>query len=273
MPELPEVETVRRGLAMRLPGARVRDVIVRQPMLRWPVPPELPALLLGKTLASIGRRSKYLLLDFGSGQLIAHLGMSGNLLLLDAGVPPGPHDHVDIVFDRGLLRFRDPRRFGALLWHASVEGPVSSHPRLAALGPEPFDPRFCAAGLYSASRGKRQSIKQFLLAGQAVVGVGNIYASESLHRAGLRPTRAAGRLTRAQASRLVEAVRQTLADAIEQGGTTLRDFAGTDGAGGYFQLSCRVYGRRDEPCGHCGSTIRRIVQQQRATYFCPTCQP
>ncbi|MEZ5658962.1 MAG: bifunctional DNA-formamidopyrimidine glycosylase/DNA-(apurinic or apyrimidinic site) lyase [Burkholderiaceae bacterium] len=270
MPELPEVEVVGRGVRATALGHRLRDVVIRQPRLRWPIEPGLPATLAGRMLADVSRRGKYLLLNFGNGTLIVHLGMSGNFRFMSSAPAPGAHDHVDLLFDHGCLRFTDPRRFGAMLWHA---GPgVLQHPLLAGLGMEPFDPAFDGACLYAASRGRRVSVKQFLLAGHAVVGVGNIYASESLHRAGIRPAGQAGRLSRARCERLAAAIRETLADALEQGGSTLRDFGGADGTGGYFQLSARVYGRAGQPCRQCGEPVRRLVQQARATYWCAGCQ-
>lgn len=272
MPELPEVETVRRGLETTILGRRVRDVAIRAPALRWPIPADIGRLLPGRDIASIRRRGKYLLLGMEPGTLIVHLGMSGNLVFRHDPPPPGRHDHFDIVFDHGIARLNDPRRFGAVLWHARELGPVEQHPLLAGLGIEPFSEAFDGRHLHRASRGRMASVKQFLLAGAAVVGVGNIYASESLHRAGIRPTRAAGAIGLHRYELLAEAIRATLGEAIEMGGTTLRDFAGPDGVGGYFQLACRVYGREGLACGRCGGTVRRIVQQQRATYFCPGCQ-
>lgn len=272
MPELPEVEVVRVALARDLIGRRVRHPIVREPRLRWPVPVGLTDAISGRTVESVERRGKYLLIGFSHGTLIAHLGMSGNFRLVPADCPPGPHDHVDLVLDHAVLRFSDPRRFGALLWHAGIDGDVNAHPRLSVLGPEPFSAGFDGRKLHAATRGRRQSIKQLLLGGHAVVGVGNIYASESLHAAGIRPTTPAGRLSLGRCERLAAAIRSTLAAAIAQGGTTLRDFAGPSGAGGYFQLSCKVYGRAGEACGRCGGTVRRSVEGQRATYWCAGCQ-
>ena len=272
MPELPEVEVVRRGLEPHLKGQMVHRVIVRESRMRWPVPASLPGLIEGRAVTALERRGKYLLARFNNGTLIVHLGMSGNLLFLPVSVPARPHDHIDIEFDQGVLRFNDPRRFGSVLWHDRRDGPVLEHPLLASLGVEPLEGRFDGAVLYAGSRGRRISVKQFLLAGLTVVGVGNIYASESLFRAGIRPGMSAGRLTRPRCEKLARAIRETLADAIDQGGTTLRDFAGSTGTGGYFQLSCQVYGREGLPCLVCDSTIRRTVQQGRATYWCPTCQ-
>lgn len=273
MPELPEVEVVRRGLGARVAGATVARVQVRERRLRWPVPDSLASQLPGCTLRGLDRRGKYLLFDFGAGTLIVHLGMSGTLRWFSEPPALVPHDHVDILTDRGLLRYNDPRRFGAMLWHQPEQGPLASHPLLANLGIEPFDERFNGQWLYQASRERRVAVKQWLLAGQCVVGVGNIYASESLFRAGIRPTVAARRLSLARCERLAQAIRDTLSNAIERGGSSLRDFVASDGSGGYFQLDCGVYGRAGEPCRVCASPIRLIRQQQRATYFCTTCQP
>lgn len=272
MPELPEVEVVRRGLSPRIGEATVRAVEVREPRLRWPVPVDLAALLVGRRLRSLGRRGKYLLLDFGTGTLIVHLGMSGTLRWFASRPALVAHDHVDIETDRGLIRYNDPRRFGAILWHRAEQGPVESHPLLASLGIEPFDPRFDGEWLFQAARGRRVSVKQWLLAGHAVVGVGNIYASESLFRSGIRPTVAAGRLSRSRCERLARSIRETLAEAIERGGSSLRDFVASDGSGGYFQLDCLVYGRAGEPCRVCAAPIRLLRQQGRATFHCVNCQ-
>lgn len=272
MPELPEVEVVRRGLQASVARRTVRQVVVRESRLRWPVPASLPARLKDRRLNRIDRRSKYLLLDFGVGTLLVHLGMTGNFRFVRRTDPLRPHDHIDFEFSHGVLRYSDPRRFGAVLWHDAGDGPVEQHRLLASLGPEPLQNGFTGATLYAATRGRRVSIKQFLLSGRPVVGVGNIYASEALFRAGIRPGRAAGRLSRPACEALAVAIRETLGDAIDQGGTTLRDFAGADGDGGYFQLSCRVYGRNGLPCTGCGAPIVRTVQQQRASYWCRHCQ-
>lgn len=272
MPELPEVEVVRRGLTPILVGQRVQQVVVRESRLRWPVSPELPARLTGQRLRGTARRSKYLLLDFDAGTLIIHLGMSGNLTIVPATAVIGKHDHVDLCFERHLLRFHDPRRFGAVLWHERDAGPLLGHRLLADLGVEPFDAGFDAGRLKAAVKGRKLPIKSLLLSGAAVVGVGNIYASESLFRAGIRPGRAAGSLSLAQCERLVDAIRVTLTQAIERGGSTLRDFVAADGAAGYFQLDCFVYGRAGLPCRQCGTTIRQRRQQQRSTFYCPACQ-
>jgi formamidopyrimidine-DNA glycosylase len=275
MPELPEVEVTRRALAPHVEGHTVHRVLVRDRRLRWPVPAALARTLGGHTVLALERRGKYLLWRFAHGTLISHLGMSGSWRVhLSMPPPPGAHDHVDIVVgDAGrVLRLTDPRRFGALLWHPQRAGPVERHPSLARLGIEPFDPRFDGALLHAAARGRRVAIKQFLLAGSAVVGVGNIYASESLFRAGIHPRMPAHRLSRQRADRLAAEVRAVLAAAIEVGGSTLRDFVGADGAEGYFMMDAQVYDRAGQPCRRCGTRIRRIVQGQRATYFCPHCQ-
>jgi formamidopyrimidine-DNA glycosylase len=272
MPELPEVEVVARGLRERVLGHTVRGAQLRTASLRWPVPPALPALLAGRRIERIERRGKYLLLHMGNGALIVHLGMSGNLRYLEQWAPPQRHDHVDIELARGWLRLHDPRRFGAVLWHDETEGPLDRHPLLARLGVEPLEPGFDGTLLHRGTRGRRVAIKQLLLAGQVVVGVGNIYASESLFRAGIRPTTRAARLSRERCERLAAAIRATLAEAIARGGSTLRDFAGADGSSGYFQLDCAVYGRQGQPCRRCGTAVRMAQQQQRATYWCPRCQ-
>jgi formamidopyrimidine-DNA glycosylase len=272
VPELPEVEVVRRGLSSSVTGRRVRRVVVRNPALRWPVPADLPSRLEGAVAGSIERRGKYLLVEFPAGWLLVHLGMSGSLQFSPEPPLPGPHDHVDLVFEHGVLRYHDPRRFGSMLFHERADGPPSTHPRLAGLGVEPFSDAFDGGLLHRASRGRRVAVKQFLMSGQAVVGVGNIYASESLFRAGIRPAIAASRISRPRYDALAAAVRDTLAQAIGRGGSTLRDFVASDGASGHFQLDCLVYGRAGQPCRVCGEPVRTMRQQQRATYWCPRCQ-
>ncbi|MGB7298073.1 MAG: bifunctional DNA-formamidopyrimidine glycosylase/DNA-(apurinic or apyrimidinic site) lyase [Burkholderiaceae bacterium] len=272
MPELPEVEVVRRGLEACVAGRTVHKMVIREARLRWPVPASLPALIRQRRLTRIDRRSKYLLLDFGVGTLIVHLGMTGNFRLVSKTTPIQAHDHIDLVFDNGVLRYTDPRRFGAMLWHDPASGSLLAHKLLAHLGPEPLQPGFTGEGLFQASRKRKVNIKQFLLSGRGVVGVGNIYASESLFRAGIRPGTAAGRLSRQACLRLADAIRVTLGAAIEQGGTTLRDFQGADGGGGYFQLSCLVYGREGEACTVCRQPVIRSVHQSRATFWCRQCQ-
>lgn len=272
MPELPEVEVVRRGLQARLPGAVVRRVEVRAPTLRWPIPETLPMQLHGRVPRAVERRGKYLLVRFDEGCLIVHLGMSGSLRFLERVPPAGRHDHVDLGFDAGVLRYHDPRRFGAILWHPASDGDVLAHPLLRALGVEPFSDAFDGALLHRQTRGRRVAVKQLLLAGRVVVGVGNIYASECLFRSGIRPSTPAHRLSRERCERLAEAIRSTLADAIARGGSTLRDFVGSDGSSGYFQLDCDVYGRAGQPCRRCTTPIRLRADQARATYWCPRCQ-
>jgi formamidopyrimidine-DNA glycosylase len=280
MPELPEVEVTRRGLLPHVTGRRIVSVTVRHHGLRWPVEAGLADRLRGCMTGALSRRGKYLLLECQSatqnGWLMIHLGMTGTLRIYSDVAEPGPHDHVDVVLegDAGILtlRFRDPRRFGAVLWVDSDEAALDTHPLLARLGIEPFDPAFSGHWLFRQSRGRQVAIKQMLLGGQVVVGVGNIYASESLFRAGIRPTTPAGRISLARYTRLAEAIRATLSDAIELGGSTLRDFIGSDGSSGYFQLQAFVYDRTGEPCRVCETPIRQIVQGQRSTFFCPVCQ-
>lgn len=270
VPELPEVEITRRGIAPAATNAAVQRVIVREPRLRWPVSRRLREELRGAVIQRVDRRAKFLLLRSKPGTLIAHLGMSGSLRVLPAGTPPRKHDHVDIEFDSGaMLRFTDPRRFGCLIW--TRRDPLL-HKLLARLGPEPLGPDFTAAYLHASARGRRAPIKQHIMNGAVVVGVGNIYASEALFMAGIHPRRAAGRVAEPRLARLVNAIKQVLADAIAVGGTTLRDFTGGDGQPGYFQLHLRVYGRGGEPCEHCATPIRRIVQGQRSSFYCPRCQ-
>lgn len=273
MPELPEVEVTRRALAPHVEGRRVTRVDVREFRLRWPVPRGLARSLVGQRIETLGRRGKYLLWQVDSGTLISHLGMSGSWRIhLTSPPPPGRHDHVDVHLDGCWLRLTDPRRFGALLWHPRAAGDVAQHTLLAHLGVEPFDPRFDAAQLHAATRGRSAPIKQVLLAGDIVVGVGNIYASESLFRAGINPKLPAQRLGLVRCGRLVQAVREVLAEAISVGGSTLRDFVGAEGAEGYFMREAAVYGRVGAPCRACRTPIRRLLQGQRATYFCPRCQ-
>ncbi len=269
MPELPEVEVTRRGIAPALVGHAVSDVRLRTPMLRYPVPEDLPRRLRGKVLRAIERRGKYLLFDFGDGRLLLHLGMSGSLRIVPSVTPAGKHDHVDLVFADTALRLRDPRRFGALLW---LNGDPAAHALLADLGLEPLSPEFTAAALHGRLAGRRQAIKQALMDSHLVVGVGNIYASESLFRAGIDPRRPAGRVSRQRLERLVAAIRETLQASIAAGGSSLRDFIGSDGSAGYFQQQYAVYGRTGEPCRICGSLIRSLRQGNRATFYCPRCQ-
>ena len=270
MPELPEVETTRRGLLPHLQGQRITAVVVRDRRLRWPVPRDLAKRAIGCTVRSIERRGKYLLFDCGSGSMILHLGMSGSLRVLPVDTPPGKHDHVDLVVASGFLaRLTDPRRFGALLWQA---GDPHSHPLLASLGPEPLEPEFDAGSLHARLAGRSASIKSALMDSRIVVGVGNIYASESLFRAGINPKIAAGRISLQRCERLVAAIRETLSAAIAAGGSTLRDFVSADGQPGYFQQAYFTYGRAGQPCTICGTAIKMLRQGQRATFYCPRCQ-
>jgi formamidopyrimidine-DNA glycosylase len=270
MPELPEVETTRRGLAAHLTGKTIADVVIRNPRLRWLIPENLPGLLHGSTINSLKRRAKYLLMVCGNGTLILHLGMSGSLRILPANTPPEKHDHFDLLLSDGtLMRLRDPRRFGAVLWHS---GDVLAHPLLVSLGPEPLEADFDAHYLYQATRERSISIKQCIMDNHIVVGVGNIYANEALFRAGIKPQLAAGRLSLPRCSKLVDEIRATLAEAIVQGGSTLRDFVNSSGQPGYFQQNYWVYGRGGKPCRLCGLTIKQIRQGQRSSFFCRACQ-
>lgn len=271
MPELPEVETTRRGIEPYLVGHRIRRVEVREARLRWPVPADLDRILAGAEPRSVRRRGKFILVGFDAGTLLVHLGMSGSLRVLTVpAAPPRKHDHIDILMTNGqLLRYHDPRRFGAFLW---IEGDPARHPLLARLGPEPLDAGFDGALLFRLSRGRRASVKQFLMDGHVVVGVGNIYANEALHEAGIDPRRQAGRISLARYERLAAAVRRVLAAAIAQGGTTLRDYVSGSGAAGYFARSLRVYGRAGQPCPACGGPVRLVRNAQRSTFYCPHCQ-
>jgi formamidopyrimidine-DNA glycosylase len=251
-------------------GRRITALAVYEPRLRWRIPRDLPRKVAGQRIVRVGRRAKYLLLGLESGTLLLHLGMSGNLRAVPAATPRLAHDHFDLVLDSGLaLRFNDPRRFGSLLY---TSGEPREHPLLERLGPEPLSAAFDADYLYRITRGRRVAIKQLLMNSQLVVGVGNIYASEALFRARLRPGRAARSLTRADAARLVRSVRAVLRQAISKGGTTLRDYLGADGAPGYFRQRLYVYERRGRPCRRCGTAVRAMTQGQRSTYYCPTCQ-
>ncbi|MDQ9168981.1 bifunctional DNA-formamidopyrimidine glycosylase/DNA-(apurinic or apyrimidinic site) lyase [Oxalobacteraceae bacterium R-40] len=272
MPELPEVEVTRRGVAPYLEGQVVQSVVMRHSGLRWPFPQELAMHLQGRTIRSTARRGKYLLIHFDHGTLIIHLGMSGHLRILAHDVAAQKHDHFDMVLEKQVLRLTDPRRFGAVLWHAGSEGPVEDHPLLRTLGVEPFGEEFSAELLYRATRNRKSAIKQVLLMGDIVVGVGNIYASESLFEAGIHPSTPACRISRARYERLVLAVRRILAAAIEKGGSTLRDFIGADGQSGYFQQHYFVYDRMGLPCRICGSSIRQVRHGQRSTFYCVNCQ-
>lgn len=270
MPELPEVETTCRGIAPHITGQRIRRVIIRQPRLRWPIPEDLPRLLQGRKLLSVARRGKYLLLSFHHGTLIIHLGMSGSLRLVKAETAVQKHDHFDLQLGNGRqLRLRDPRRFGAVLW---TDQPVMNHPLLVDLGPEPLADRFDGEYLHAQGRSRRIPIKQLIMDSKTVVGVGNIYANESLFRAAIHPTRPSNRISHQRYLRLAEEIRNVLREAITQGGTTLRDFLNEDGNPGYFAQSLLVYGKSGEPCPRCGKAIRSKTIGQRSTFFCPGCQ-
>ena len=269
MPELPEVETTRRGIAPHLVGQRVSRVVVRERRLRWPIPEDLDVRLSGQRIESVERRAKYLLIQAESGTLIGHLGMSGNLRLVPIGTPAAKHEHVDIELESGLaLRYTDPRRFGALLWSSDPLG----HELLVRLGPEPLTEAFDGERLYQLSRGRSMAVKPFIMDNAVVVGVGNIYATEALFAAGIDPRREAGTVSRQRYARLAEEIKRILAYAIERGGTTLRDFIGGDGQPGYFQQELFAYGRGGDFCKVCGTTLREVKLGQRASVYCPKCQ-
>lgn len=271
MPELPEVEVTRRGVAPHLQGRIVTAVVFRHSGLRWPFPLALPETLQGRRIDGIARRGKYLLIRFEHGTLIVHLGMSGHLRMVPLSAPPQKHDHFDLVIGDQALRMSDPRRFGAVLWHGHDEGAIHNHVLLRSLGVEPLGDEFSAQCLYQKTRNRGAPIKQVLLAGDVVVGVGNIYASESLFKASINPRTAAQRIGLVRYEKLAAAIRETLAAAIEQGGSTLRDFA-VNGQPGYFQQSYFVYDRSGQPCRICGTAIRQFRQGQRSTFYCPNCQ-
>ncbi len=277
MPELPEVETTRLGLLPTVLGQRIASVTVRDRRLRWPIPRNLAKQLTGKTVIDIARRGKYLLwdcrLDDARGYLLSHLGMSGSLRVINAddeNLLPQKHDHLDIGFDSGVtIRYTDPRRFGAMLW---IAGPLPAHALIDALGPEPLSGEFGGAHLQAAAKGRSVSVKEFIMNSQVVVGVGNIYASESLFRAGIHPGRSAGKVSRPRFVRLADAIKYTLQKAIDAGGSSLRNYVQTNGELGYFQVNACVYDRAGLPCRVCQTLIRTFRQGQRSTYFCPHCQ-
>jgi formamidopyrimidine-DNA glycosylase len=276
MPELPEVEVTRLGIQPHLDGHRVSAVKIIDGRLRWPVPNNLNTLLTGQKVLGIERRGKYLLMEFDAGYLLLHLGMTGTLRVLPSSDPLKLHDRVTFEFGKLSLRLHDPRKFGAVLWHPKSKGPIEGNALLQKLGVEPFSPEFAGElgteVLYQCSRKRSVAVKQFLLAGQAVVGVGNIYCSESLFEAGIHPAKAAGKLTRPQCSRLSTAVRLILKKAIAAGGSSLKDFVNSEGDPGHFMVQTKVYDRKDQPCKVCKTPIKQIVQGQRSTYFCPQCQ-
>ncbi|RXR06406.1 bifunctional DNA-formamidopyrimidine glycosylase/DNA-(apurinic or apyrimidinic site) lyase [Pseudoxanthomonas composti] len=269
MPELPEVETTRRGLAPHVEGRRVRAVTLRRADLRWPIPEQVSQLLPGQRIGQVGRRAKYLLLETEAGAAVLHLGMSGSLRVLPADTPLRTHDHVDIALDSGqVLRLNDPRRFGCLLW----QPPGQTHELLRDLGPEPLSEGFDGDLLFALSRGRSAPVKSFLMDQRVVVGVGNIYAAESLFMAGISPLRAAGKVSRERYLALAAAVKSVLAYAIGRGGTTLRDFISPDGLPGYFEQELSVYGRQGQACLRCGRALRHASIGQRASVWCPGCQ-
>lgn len=269
MPELPEVETTLRGIAPHIVRQKVTKLVIRQPRLRWPIPAELPELLEGQRLESIARRGKYLLLSFARGTAIIHLGMSGSLRLVAAEEPPLFHDHFDLTFGKLALRYCDPRRFGCLLWEPDA---IEAHPLIAHLGPEPLTEAFTAEYLFERSRKRTQAVKQFIMDSKIVVGVGNIYANESLFMAGIKPTRKAGAITRKHCEDLVRDIKFVLQRSIDQGGTTLRDFVGGDGKPGYFKQELLVYGRAAQPCVKCKKPLKEIRMNDRTTVYCVACQ-
>ncbi|MDX5151241.1 MAG: bifunctional DNA-formamidopyrimidine glycosylase/DNA-(apurinic or apyrimidinic site) lyase [Acidiferrobacterales bacterium] len=270
MPELPEVETTRRGIAPLVEGRKITGVVVREHRLRWPVTRGLVEKLIGQKIHRVSRRAKYLLLSLDQGTLIIHLGMSGRLWIVDSSQAAIKHDHVDIALDNGkILRFHDPRRFGAILW---TTADPESHKLLRQLGPEPLGEEFTASYLYQKTRGRKRRIRDVLLDSQVVAGIGNIYANEALYLAGIDPRRAAGRISRPRIERLVSAIVEVLKSAIRAGGTTLRDFRGGDGRPGYFQQTLNVYGRAGQPCPQCGGPVRSEQLGGRSLYFCRHCQ-
>jgi len=270
MPELPEVETTRCGIDPHVTDKCFAQVVVRQPRLRWPIPANLPELLTGQRVEAVSRRAKYLLFKLPTGTLMIHLGMSGSLRMVAAGTEPGAHDHVDFQLSGGkMLRYTDPRRFGAILW---MQGEAFEHELLKNLGPEPLSETFGGEYLHGLSGQRKVPVKSFIMDGHVVVGVGNIYANEALFRAGIHPKRAAGRISLSRYQRLAKEIKETLAEAIASGGTTLKDFVGGDGKPGYFKQSLQVYGRGGLPCVICGEKLKEIRLGQRSTVFCSRCQ-
>ena len=269
MPELPEVETTLRGISAHVTDRQIKTIVVRQPQLRWPVPCEIKQAI-GRRINGIRRRAKYLLLDTDVGSIVLHLGMSGSLTIQPADKPAKKHDHLDIVFEgKNCLRLNDPRRFGACLWQG-IDGPQLE--LLQNLGPEPLSNVFGGEHLYQLSRGRSLAVKNFIMTNAIVVGVGNIYANEALFRSGIDPRRAAGKISLERYHLLSDQIKAVLAEAIEQGGTTLRDFFGADGKPGYFRIQLKVYGKSGEPCEKCNTRIRSIRIGQRNTFYCPKCQ-
>ena len=269
MPELPEVETSRRGIEPYLVGEHIDRILIREKRLRWPVRADVAKQLTNQTITSVTRRAKYLLINTGNGSAMIHLGMSGSVFIVDKGTPATVHEHFDFELGSGkTLRYRDPRRFGSLHWTRNP----AQHKLIRSLGPEPLGDTFSGAYLWQRSRGRRVNIKQFIMNANVVVGVGNIYASEALFLAGINPHRAAGRVALHRYELLADVIRQVLQQAIEAGGTTLQDFYGGDGEAGYFQQELSVYGRDDEPCKRCKRLVSVVVLGQRSTFYCKNCQ-
>jgi len=270
MPELPEVETSRRGIEPHLLNKTITAVTIRQHKLRWPVPNNLPALAIGQKVRAVCRRAKYLFLVLDNGSIIIHLGMSGSLRICNDKTPLEKHDHVDIIVnEKTILRLRDPRKFGCVLWTADN---IDEHRLFIALGPEPLDEEFTASYLHNRAKKRSCSIKSFIMNSHIVVGIGNIYASEALFKAGINPKRKAGGVSLLRYVKLVTAIKATLLDSIEQGGTTLKDFTGEDGQPGYFAQKLLVYGRTNDDCTNCGKPIKQFTQQARSTFYCSQCQ-
>jgi len=271
MPELPEVETTCNGIRPHIIDKTITDVIIRQNQLRWPITDNLRELLLGQSIESVKRRAKYCLLKTNQTEtVIIHLGMSGSLRITDTETPAEKHDHVDFIFnDKTVLRFNDTRRFGAIL---ATSETIEQHKLISSLGPEPLSDQFTGNHLYQLSKNRKATVKSFIMDGHNVVGVGNIYASESLFMAGILPTRAAGKISLKRYQKLAECIKLVLQQAINQGGTTLRDFVNEQGKPGYFQQSLAVYGRKDEECIQCAAPIQQLKIAQRASYFCSVCQ-
>ena len=270
MPELPEVETSRRGIEPYLRNKTIRKIEIRQHKLRWPIPENLPSLACGQKIREVCRRAKYIYLKLDNGSIIIHLGMSGSLRICSKDTKPEKHDHIDIcISNNKILRLRDPRKFGCVLWTAKD---INQHKLIKALGPEPLDNAFTAAYLHSKASKRTCSIKSFIMNSHMVVGVGNIYASESLFKAGINPRRKAGSVSLARLEKLVDAIKLTLHESIEQGGTTLKDFTSEDGQPGYFAQKLLVYGKAGEDCTVCGKPIKQITQQARSTFYCAKCQ-
>lgn len=267
MPELPEVETTLQGVAPHVKGHKIIDLTVRQPSLRWPVTDNIQQIAAGQRVRQLTRRAKYIILHLDRGSILIHLGMSGSLRVVDPSTPWRKHDHIEMkLANHKALRYHDPRRFGCWLWASS------EHSQLANLGPEPLSNEFDGDRLYSHSRNRKMAVKPFIMTNSVVVGVGNIYASEALFRSGIRPDRAAGNISKKRYSLLAENIKQVLAAAIFQGGTTLRDFVNSEGQPGYFQQSLDVYGRAGESCNRCKAILKELRLGQRSSVFCPKCQ-